>query len=122
MLFFLPGKEKMKEIFISVVDELNNIVLGVFHSIRDDLLFTSPRPIPIEEQVSSKIKGQHRIIRSKQRELSALHTMLRESKEDKRSINEILERKKEELEKQRAHVKDLEQRLRDAFDRLQQRR
>jgi predicted RNase H-like nuclease (RuvC/YqgF family) len=112
----------VKEIFTSVVEELNNIVLGVFHSIRDDLLFPSPCPIPIEEQVGSKIKGQHRTIRCQQQELSSKSAALREYKDENRSLNETLEQMKKEIEKKRSLVKRLERELRESFDRLQQRR
>lgn len=88
--------EQLSLIVADIKDGLVSIPKNILDSLWNDFLFPPPRPTS-EEQLRSKVKGQHGVITSLQGEVAYLIRQSRSQARENQDLNQHLAQKDKEL-------------------------
>ena len=97
----------MGEVIALTIEELSALIIGIFQSIRDDLLF----PVEsrsMEEQVVSKVRGQRSMIISQEDQIGSQTRIIQAQGREIATLNDLLAQKDKEIERLNQRIKSLE--------------
>lgn len=97
----------MSEVIALTIEELSALFIGIFKSIKNDLIF--PRDArPIEEQVVSTVRGQKTTILSQEDQLCSQTRVMTAQSREIAILNDLLAQKDKEIERLTQRIKSLE--------------
>ena len=97
----------MGEVIALTIEELSALIIKIFQSIKDDLIF--PRESrSMEEQVVSKVRGQRSMIISQEDQICSQTRIIQAQAREIAILNDLLAQKDKEIERLSQRIKSLE--------------
>jgi predicted RNase H-like nuclease (RuvC/YqgF family) len=97
----------MSEVIALTIEELSALIVKIFKSIKDDLIF----PIEtrsMEEQVVSKVRNQRSMIINQEDQICSQTRVIQAQAREIAGLNDLLARKDKEIERLNQRIKSLE--------------
>lgn len=97
----------MSEVIAITIEELSALIIRIFKSIKDDLIFpTESRSM--EEQVVSKVRGQRSMLIRQEDEICSQTRVIQAQGREIATLNDLLAQKDKEIERLNQRIKSLE--------------